>query len=242
MGQGVCTSTQSSGLSERASVNVSDFIAAFRSEMADGAAPFLWSDEEVVSYLNDAVQEACERAFLIEDSATPAVCTIALQQGVDTYPLHPSVLQIKRLVCSGRVLQEVSIEALDESGGGWDTRQGQPQAFIFEQATGLLPPSLRLVPAPAQAGGMALTVYRGAIAPLDADRDSEKPEVPERFHARLKGWVYRCAYLKQDAETLDKSKAREHEAGFEASFGPRQDANVQRKQRDRKPPLVRCAW
>ncbi|WP_132750411.1 hypothetical protein [Simplicispira metamorpha] len=61
-------------------------------------------------------------------------------------------------------------------------------------------------------------------------------------HGGVRYWVYRCAYLKQDAETFDKMKAGEYGALFTASFGERPDANVQRKQRDRRPPVVACSW
>lgn len=223
-------------------MNVADFIAAFRSDLADIESPPLWSDEEIVAYLNAAVQEACERAFLIEDRATPEVCTIALQPGVDTYSLHPSVFQIKRLTLRGRPLDETSVEALDDERPGWEAHAGQPRAFIFEQASGALPARARLVPTPAQAEPINLTVHRGALKKLSADMDQGKPEIHERYHARLKDWLYRCAYLKQDVETMDKSRAAEFEALFTQSFGERPDANVQRKQRDRSPPLVTCSW
>ena len=59
-------------------MNVEAFIGEFRRVMADTAVPYLWSDEEVVTYLNDAVKEACERALLIEDRITTAVCSVAL--------------------------------------------------------------------------------------------------------------------------------------------------------------------
>ena len=223
-------------------MNVADFIAAFRSELADTEAPHFWSDEEIVAYLNEAVQEACERAYLIEDRATPVVCAVSLEPGVDTYSLHPSVFQIKRLTFRGRPLDETSVDALDDECPGWEMRSGQPRSFIFEQASGAMPARVRLVPTPTQAEPIALTVYRGALKKLSADLDQGKPEIHERFHARLKDWVYRCAYLKQDAETFDKMKAGEYGALFTASFGERPDANVQRKQRDRQPPIVRSAW
>ena len=171
-------------------MNVADFIAAFRSELADYAEPPLWRDEEIAAYLNEAVQEACERAYLIEDRATPAVCAIALQPGVDTYSLHASVFEIKRLTYQGRPLGETSVEALDAESPGWEVRQGQPRGFIFEQASGAQPARVRLVPTPNQAGGIALTVYRGALKPLNSDQDNAKPEIHERYHARLKDWIY----------------------------------------------------
>ena len=55
-------------------------------------------------------------------------------------------------------------------------------------------------------------------------------------------WIYRCARLKHDAETFDKTRALDHEAIFERTFGMRPDANVQRKRRDRGPPIIRSAW
>ena len=48
--------------------------------------------------------------------------------------------------------------------------------------------------------------------------------------------------LKQDAEVFDTSKAATSLALFVQSFGERPDANVQRKQRDRRPPVVQCNW
>ena len=62
-------------------MTVAEFIERFRLEMADNAAPYLWSDEEIVAYLNEAVDEACIRASLIEDSTTPVVCVLPLVPG-----------------------------------------------------------------------------------------------------------------------------------------------------------------
>ena len=224
-------------------MNVEQFIADFRSDLSDDAGEKpLWSDEEIVRWLNEAVQEASERALLTEDRSTPAVCSIAVQVGVAVYDLHPSVLEIKRASLDGKPLGETSLEAMDACSDGWESRTGQPRQFIFEQASGGTPARLRLVYTPTRAGTVALTVYRGALKKLSADLPTGKPEIPERFHERLKDWVYRCAYLKQDADVLDKSKAAEFEIAFERSFGARPDANVQRKQRDKRPPVVRSNW
>lgn len=223
-------------------MNVAEFIAAFRADLVDNDTPPLWSDADIVRYLNDAVQEANERAFLTEDRATPAVCSITLTAGVSTYNLHPSVIRIKRISYLGRPLDETSVEAMDCESSNWESRSGEPRRYIFEQASGVNPAKVRLWPTPTSAGTLALTVNRGALKKLTADIETAKPELPERFHERLKDWVYRCAYLKQDADGFDKSKAIEFEASFERSFGPRPDANVQRKQRDRRPPLVRSNW
>ena len=223
-------------------MKVADFITEFRGIVQDNEVPPLWTSENIVRYLNEAVQEACERAKLIEDRSTPTVCSIPLQAGVSTYNLHPSVLEIKRLTLNGQKLDETSEEEMDDDSPGWELLSGKPSHFIFEQASGAQPPRVRFVRSPVSAGQVALTVFRGALKPLSADLDSGRPEIHERFHERLMDWVLHRAYLKQDADTFDPNKAAQSLALFVQAFGERPDANVQRKQRDRRPPVVQINW
>ena len=55
-------------------------------------------------------------------------------------------------------------------------------------------------------------------------------------------WALRCAYLRPDADGYDRDQAQLHETLFERDFGARPDANVQRKQRDKRPRLVKSHW
>lgn len=219
-------------------MQVGDFIARFRATVMDEVHGQFWSDAEIVSYLNEAVQEACERAKLIEDRST----ILELVPGQDTYTLHRSVFEIKRLALRGRLLVETSVEALDCDAPGWEARTGHPRRFIFEQASGVQPPKVRLVPTPAIAGEAGITVYRGARQELSAKNPTAQPEIPARFHERLMDWVMHRAHLKQDADAFDPAKAAASLALFVQAFGERPDANVQRKHRDRRPPVVRMQW
>ncbi|MEJ5028817.1 phage adaptor protein [Comamonas sp. MYb69] len=223
-------------------MNVGDFITAFRTACLDQADPPFWASEEIVGFLNEAVQEASERAKLIEDRSTSSVCALSVVIAQDTYPLHPSVLEINRATFNGRVIDETSVEEEDSHSCGWEQREGQPRRFIYEPASGARPPQLRLVPRPNSPGAIALTVYRGALRPLSACSSIESPELPTRFHTRLLHWMMYRAHLKQDADTFDTVKAGEHLALFEQAFGRRDDANVQRKHRDDSPPLVHSSW
>lgn len=223
-------------------MRVEDFISRFRLAVFDKADPPFWSDGEIVEYLNEAVQEACERAKLIEDRATPAVCNITLEPGKSTYDLHPSVLEVKRLVLGGRLVHETSVEHLDCTHPGWEQRKGVPRQFLFQQANVQGAPSVRLVPEPVAAGIIELTVIRGALLPLSSDDPAGEPEIHDRFHTRLMDWMLHRAYLKQDADAFDPAKAATSLALFDQAFGQRIDANVQRKHRDRRPPRVRFRW
>ncbi len=223
-------------------MRVEEIIGRFRRAVDDLEAPHFWTDEDIVGYLNEAVQEACERAKLLEDRATPAVCFITLEPGKSTYPLHPSVLEIKRLTLRGRRLQEASVEELDCSFGAWEQRRGVPLYFILEQAAGRSAPHVCFVPEPLEADTVSMTVYRGALDYLRPQACRSEPEIPARYHLRLLDWILHRAYLRQDAEIFNETKAAVSLGLFEQAFGERQDANVQRKQRDRRPPLVRSSW
>lgn len=215
-----------------------DLIALARAALMDQQVPHLWSDEALAGYFNEAVQEACERAKLIEDSATEAVCRISTVAGQAEYALHASVLEVKRLTFNGHLLHETSIEDLDRQTTAWEAREGLPVQFVFESPTGAAKPRVRLVPAPSMAGVLRLRAYRGALKPLSADVPTGKPEIAERFHVKLIDWVCRCAYMRPDPDGYDPGKAQMHEGLFERNFGVRPDANVQRKRRDKRPRIV----
>lgn len=223
-------------------MNVGQFIEAFRTERIDRNSPPFWSDEEIVGYLNDAVQQANERAWLTEDWTTPSVCEVELEQGVSTYRLHPSVLHVKEASLDGHTLCETSFEELASRWPGWRKATAAPRQFVFIPARGNVPPSLQLVATPNESGTLHLGVYRGALRELGVNDSHAEPDLPRRFHRPLLDWVYRCAMLKQDAEVLNVTGAAEHEALFERSFGMRPDANVQRKHQDKRPPVVASSW
>jgi hypothetical protein len=217
-----------------------DFIAEFRRVMDDTARGYLWEDEEIVTYLNSAVDEACERALLLEDRSTECCCRIDIEPGEVVYQLHPAVLKVKRVALDGRPLAVTSEEELDCQSPGWEGRTGAPRAYFL---TGQRHVQMHLAPRPTVAATLALTVYRTPLRPVPlTGYDKAAIELPELYHLRLMPWLYRCALLKVDTEVHNPIKAAEHEAIFERSFGARPDANVQRKRRDRKPPVVRSAW
>lgn len=213
-------------------MQVSDFIARFRLDRGDTETPYFWTDAEIVSYLNDAVDEACERADLLIDSTTSACCSVTLVANQGEYPLHVAVDKVLKVSIAGKALTETSLEDEDADEADWETKTGEPERFIFDGQV------LRLVPAPASAGTAALRVSRRPLAALVATTPTGTPEIAPRHHLRLLSWMHRCALLKQDAETVDKAKASEFDALFEADFGRRDDANVKRKKRNRAPARV----
>ncbi|MDD0837910.1 hypothetical protein PSQ40_04930 [Curvibacter sp. HBC61] len=221
-------------------MQVSEFIATFRAERQDLAQPYLWTDEEIVMYLNEAVNEACMRARLIEDTLTSAVCDINLTAGLATYTLHPSIQHVDRVTWRGIPLDETSLLMEDRKDLRWSTRLGQPKRYLTNGTN-----QITIIPAPdstAVSDPVHLTVKRVPVTPLSAATPAGVPEIPLVYHPLIKDWVYRCAYLKQDADTFDEAKAAKFEAAFTDSFGARPNVNTQRKRRELRSNQVRPTW
>lgn len=208
----------------------------FRDRVDDAAQPYLWSDAEVIGFLNEAVSEAAIRAQLIRDSTTTAVVQVAIVAATHTYALHASILDVHRakLALASTPLETVSTEKMDADWPGWELASGTPRYLVLDTSGATF--SARLAPIPAANDTLHLIVHRLPIEPMGSDDDA--PEIPAREHYRLIDWACRCAYLKQDAETFDQQRADRYEAAFIASFGLRQDANVRRKQANQRPKVV----
>lgn len=218
-------------------MDVAASLAEFRRVTGDKTAPYLWGDDDFLAFYNDAINEACERALLIEDHTSAACCSVPLVADQDSYNLHGSVIKVKRVLFRGRPMSETSVEAEDAADGMWESRTGEPKRFIQKEG------QLRLVPTPsADVAGesLTLTVYRRPLEPRAlAGPTNTAPELPERYHLRLLSWVYKRAYSVDAPELQDLARANHFDRLFVADFGERIDANVQRKQRDRKPPVTR---
>lgn len=115
-----------------------DLVTALReSRLDDNVVPYLWSNTELLRFLNYAEVQACRRAHLLidgttaNDSGTSAtagtagqkpLCTLSIVAGQATYSLSPKILQVRR--CQLRtmtypLLGPVTYAELDERQSGW---------------------------------------------------------------------------------------------------------------------------
>lgn len=196
----------------------------FRSRSKDTIAPYLWADDAIDHFLNEAESEAAERASLIYDDTTAAVTQIAVVAGTKRYALHSSITRIDYAKLGDNPVYVV------------DQNEYSPRGFF------MLPNSTHLEFnfEPQAAETLTLGVYRQPLVRLSLDTDV--PEIPEIHHPRLIDWALHLAYLEPDTDTFDQTRADRHEARFIENFGQRTDANVARKQRERRAHVVRCNW
>ena len=156
---------------------------------------------------------------------------------MSVYPLHASVLEVMSANI-GAEYDDITVatrSSIENSWYNWRSMSGTPR-YLFEDGEG----NAVMVPAPVAIGTVRLTVKRLPLTPMSAGNSS--PEIAEKHHYRMVDWALRCAYLKQDADAEDKTKATEFENAFGLSFGYRPDANVKRKQRYPTGRVVRSSW
>lgn len=202
-----------------------------RERLDDLAQPYLWSDSELTSYLNEAEREAAVRALLIRDRSTANVCEIALADGDDWKDLHPSVLEIEYMYLIHPVTSQKIpvVEMMEEelnSSPSMLTAKGIPSRYIH------VGQEIRLYPMPNGTMDLELIVRRLPLA--DMVDDGDEPEIPAEHHYRLIDWAARCAYMKRDSDAEDATRAAKHDTLFTESFGLRPDANVRRKRNQKQ--------
>ncbi len=188
----------------------SELLSLFRVEMSDLAEPYLWSDAFIIGAIDDAQKQFARKTDGLADASTPAVVDLAVVAGLDTLPLHPSILKIRAAhrTDTGRPVEVVNQEDMDTRGAYFDGRAGRLRALVI----GAEPNVVRLWPVPNETITVRLSVFR---LPIVTITDDEPLEVAPQHRRHLLLWVKHLAYSVHDAETFDKTKAADFELAFE---------------------------
>ena len=190
-------------------MTLDELIDRCRDDSGDEAAPYHCSDDDWTKYLNEAEEESCIRARLIEE-----VVDVAFAAGDDTIAVPERAFSIQSATVSGRKLSLYTLGDLNEIlPDGWDEDEGEVVACARH---GNL---LRPYRIPVASGTVRLTAFCTPENPMV--NGSDVPTIHSRYHVKLVDWALRCAYSKQNNELYDKNLADRHEARFEATFGPR---------------------
>lgn len=192
-------------------MNSSELLDLFRDEVEDQAEPYLWDDERVFSYIDDAQKMFCRKTDGISDGTTPAVSTVSVVADSDWVDLHPSILKIRSVsrTDTGRDIEVLNHEDLPGRGWRFDGRTGPVKALVV----GIEENKARLYPKSNEIVDLNLIVFRLPLITITSDGDQEF-EIPERHHRHLLKWVKHLAYAKQDAETFDKKKSLDFKMEF----------------------------
>lgn len=193
----------------------------------DNAEPYLWSDELLDLFIEEAHQEAAIRSLMVRSAIQ-----LELIAGQSEYPLGGNILKLERLRLNGvhRLLSQTTTAELDESGK-WETRIGLPDSFVFTSLAYGGDGILMIHPEP------NLNIVVSAVTrelPEAMVDDADVPALPPHLHLHLLDWCAFRAFSLKDAEANDEARASKHEIAFEKHFGERHSANALRDRNDRK--------
>ena len=221
---------------------LSELIRKFRVAAFDNEQPYLFADEDITDWLNDAVKEAAIRGRLIHDSTTTGVCTISTAPNVSVYALHESLYEIDSIHWLNaddpyRVnpLSLISQEDMADRWHDWRTREPNSPEYAIQHDT-----NIRLVPAPNVAGVLHIEGYRIPLAPMVLDTD--RPEINIIHHEYLIQWALHKGFGIPDSEVFDMNRSALAEQEFTDYFGARPDSDLRRITRHDVPHVVTPFW
>lgn len=191
-------------------MNSTDLLAQFRADLNDLEEPFLWSDKEVLGYMNDAQRMFCRLVGGIGDVSSPFTL-LEYSPASDWVTLSPLILKIRGATdeATGRPVTVWNEQDMRSHGMRFNKVPGRVTRIVI----GLEEHRARLHHYPAQAGAIQLSVDRLPLAAITA-LDQEF-EIDEQHHEHLAIWMAHRAYSKQDAETFDRTKSAESKIAFE---------------------------
>lgn len=173
--------------------------------LRDSARPYLWGDDHIMMYLNEAEQIMAEETYCLSDN-TSAAAVLNIGSGQSEYDLDESVLHVYSATIEGDshplinfTYRRVPTNSL--------TVTGRPTAYNLDESSN----TITFHPSP----DSALTVIlRVARLPLEDFTSSTEPEIPERLHLDLCEFAaYRCM-REPDADGFNPKAAKEFEASW----------------------------
>lgn len=208
-------------------MTLADLILEARTSLDDLIVPYLWSDADILSYINPSIERLCQDAYLIFDDYTTAIVTIPVTAGVYYYPKDSRIIRVRevRMDLQTYPLTMRTRDWLEHHYPTWTTATaGDPKIVCENIRTGYI----RLIPTPLRNDTMRLVVYRLPLVPLSLSDTTQSPEFESKYHKYLKHGILARAYLKQDNEAYDAVKAEYHRIRFEGSDDGKIEGDVKK--------------
>ena len=205
----------------------------------DTTLPYLWQDEDIDDWLNEAQQEAAIRARLLRatPASHPALCEYPLAAGETAITVPDQIYEISHQEWAAgserRPLKLVSREWMDTTLPGWRAMPAADPDYLVQDRQ-----QLEVVPPPIADGSVRIEGYR-LPEPMQADND--EPRIPLAHHIHLVQWALHVGYSMPDAEMFNAGKSAAAEAEFTRYFGARPDADLRADTRNDETHRI-VAW
>lgn len=220
-------------------MNSTELLDKFRLEVFDTADPYLWSDDEIFEYMDDAQKMFCRLVEGIPDS-TSSITQISYAAGDVWAPIDPKVLKIRKVYKLSNY-DNVQFINFEDIGHNITEDYRRPMYDELDDSTGevrqiilgMEMDQVRLVKIPIAADTLQMIIYRLPLT--DITGTGIDLEIHQQHHVHLIHWMKFRAYSKHDAEAFNKGKAEEFEAKFVAYC---KQARIEQETRKHKPRTV----
>jgi hypothetical protein len=196
---------------------------------------YLWSDETLTDFINEAQRRFAVGSLCIRDHTTPEVCDFQLIAYQREYQLHPSIIA----VISAR-LDGAKMDLARAGHSQFDTYR-QPDGYFFNtDELQQYPPgavvaydtdegvtaddygSMQVMnfrayppPKPQYVRRVKLRVVRKPLQELSLQNPDMRPEIPDDHHMDCLSWAAYLALRIVDRDAGDAERAQEFKAQFE---------------------------
>ena len=161
-------------------------------------------------------------SYVVGDTSK-ALTRICVEAGTSEYALSDKVIKVERCYLASRGKQYPLTQKLQVNSNS----VGTPIQYTEDKKLiTLFPTPDATMNSGTGIDTLNLEVYRLPLTDL-VGADGESPEIDDEYHFDLIHYVCYLAYIKQDSETLDISKAQWHEAQFLAKFGNKLSADAE---------------
>lgn len=197
----------------------SELFEAFRSDVVDEVAPYLWKDTEIVRYADAAYRRFVRLTGGIHDFTSP-ITRVDIVAGEEIATVSPLILRFDKAQreSDGREIAianwtDQGLMRRDDYGVSSflynDRAPGEVRYMVIGSEVG----KVKWVSPPAADDVALLQVYRLPLTHI-VDGTHTLSEVNEDYHIHLLDWMKHLAFLKQDSETHNKRASDEHRAAF----------------------------
>ena len=177
-------------------------------ENDDSAFQLRWTNEELVSNINEAILQVYRRTSPIKD-----IMSLALTGNVDTYLLPSHITKITLVKREDD--KSVTEKSLDEV---WNLPRKTGEVLYY--STDINTNNIRFYPVPAIAQNLTLLVYRDPILPLSWTSPTDTPELRAAYHIPMLNYAAYLSYLKDEANANDPNRAAIFLDKFDREFPP----------------------
>lgn len=208
-------------------------ILGDRSDRIEGTPDYLWSDDTLTRYINDAQRRFARRSLILRDDNYQTVTLVADQSNYTLDPLVIAVISAKHDDGTDQDMRRLGHSFFQAERASdfayWDpnwvsqANPGKPMSFstdetlVAEDAVTLRQVVMTVYPKPSTAWADKVLLLRVVRLPEPLNSQNQSCEIPEDYQQEMLSWAAHLAFMVPDRDTFNLELANVHLQKFDAA-------------------------